>query len=916
MPASQPARGEAISSANRNMPPAITSQPATAAPDLSRLAEWRARLSSIRQQARSSYDSGATGLQVSSLISQKTDDLILQFHREALEQRPAGERAVIAQDSALIAIGGSGRGEMAPYSDVDLLLLHRPGARDTIEPWISQLVRNLWDAGVSLGHSTRTAGNALSMAANEPEFFTAVLEARLLTGDQRLFVSLQHRLRRMVMRRQSSMFAACVAAREQERAQFGSTMRHLEPEIKRSPGGLRDIHLIRWTGFVRFGTSDIDLLRRQDALTRDDAQTLLAALEFLTRIRMDLHFSAEKAEEVLTRAEQLRLTEMLGFRDTEGQRAVERFMQTYFRHTAAIADISARFVARHEPHTRVKRLWNSLFARRCDEIFRVARHELDVLPRHRDAVARRIDDALRVFELAARHGVTLSPQLVETIQRAVPGYSSDLSETACRSFLSILNCRGRVGSILREMYSTGVLEKVLPPFAHMRCLLQFNQYHSYTVDEHTLRVIEAAEAWEFKSGPFRDAYREVRHRDILRLAMLLHDAGKGFPEDHSDVGRRIAADMAARLRLSPHLSDLLQFLVHKHLIMAHVALRRNIDDINEVLKLAREVGSPEQLRMLYVLTAADIQGVGPNAWTDWKGEFLTQLYDRAMVALSGEDPHARDAARRQRLQSRVRDCLRSSPAAQSAWTDDILDRHFATLPLHYLLATSAEQIARDLTNMSRLPAESVIVESQFDTTTNTVEYRVLTLDQIGSGCFSKMAGALAAKRMQILSANICTTTEGVVVDTFRVVDTDHAGAIPAFRQDDVTSAIRAVLLGKDTVEDLFRRSTQFNDSTAVMTGHREPTRVVIDNDSSDQFTVIDVFAHDRPGLLHTIAACLLNLELSVSLAKIATHLDQVLDVFYVTDRAGGKVLDESRLEAIQRVLVERIEDFERNGFAT
>jgi [protein-PII] uridylyltransferase len=768
---------------------------------------------------------------------------------------------------------------------------------------------------VSLGHSTRTVNNALSMAASEPEFFTAVLEARLLAGNQRLFVSLQQRLRRMVRRRQSAMFAACVAAREQERVQFGSTNRHLEPEIKRSPGGLRDIHLIRWTGFVRFGTSDIDLLRRQDALTRDDAQTLLAALEFLTRIRMDLHFSADKAEEVLTRAEQLRLAGLLGFRDGEGQRAVERFMQTFFRHTAAIADISTRFVARHEPHTRVKRLWNSLFARRCDDVFRLTRHELDVLPRHRDSVCRRLEDALKVFELAARHGVVLSPQLVETINRAAPKFSGELSAEACQRFLNILNCKGRVGPLLREMHSTGVLEKVLPAFAHTRCLLQFNQYHSYTVDEHTLRVIEAAEAWEFKPGPLRDAYREVRHRDILRLAMLLHDAGKGFPEDHSDVGRRIAAEMASRLKLSPHLSELLEFLVHKHLIMAHVALRRNIDDINEVLKLAREVGSPEPLRMLYVLTAADIQGVGPNAWTDWKGEFLTQLYDRSMVALSGEDPHARDAARRQRLQSHVRSCLHSTPEGRTAWTDDALERHFTTLPLHYLLATPAEQIARDLSNLPRLPSEQVIVESQFDKSTNTVEYRVLTHDHIGSGCFSKMAGTLAAKRMQILSANICTTSDGVVVDTFRVVDTDHAGTIPDFRQADVTSAIRAVLLGQDTVESLFRRSTRISDGDAAVPGQREPTRVVIDNDSSDQFTIIDVFAHDRPGLLYTIAACLLNLGLSVSLAKIATHLDQVLDVFYVTDRAGGKVLDDTRLETIQRVLVERIEDFERNGFA-
>lgn len=897
------------------MPPTLTISPHASAPDLSRLAEWRGQVEAIRQQARASYEQGASGLQVASLISQKMDDFILQFHREALERRPESERTVIEQQAAVIAIGGSGRGEMAPYSDVDLLFLHRPSARREFEPFVVELVRNLYDSGISLGHSTRTIGNALSMAVSEPEFFTALLEARLLTGDQRLLVSLQKRLRQIVWRRQSRMFAACVSARDKERGHFGLTVRQLEPEIKRSNGGLRDIHLIRWTGFVRFGTSDIDLLRRQDAMTREDAQSLLAALEFLTRIRMELHFAAGKADEVLTRAEQLRLAGVLGFRDTEGQRGVERFMQTYFRHSYAIANIAARFVARHEPHSRLKRLWKSLFAHRSNLIFRVTKHELDVLPRHRESVGRRLEDVLKVYELAVSHGVTLSPQLVEMIQQIVPEIGDDLSSESIHVFMNILSRKGRVGPTLREMYNTGVLEKVLPAFAHTRCLLQFNQYHSFTVDEHTLRVIEAAEALDVKAGPLRDAYREIRHREILRLALLLHDAGKGFVEDHSEVGRRIAGEMAARLKLSPHQTELLVFLVHKHLLFAHVALRRNIDDIHEVLKLAREVGSPEHLRMLYVLTVADIQGVGPNAWTDWKGDLLMQLYDRTMLALSGDDPHSHDAAQRERLRTQVRDCLHRLPGGPTTWTDDALERHFATLPSHYLLATPAEQIARDLRNMARLPAEQVIVESLFDSGTNTVEYRVLTLDHIGSGCFSKMAGTLAAKRMQIFSANICTTTDGVVVDTFRVVDTDHLGPVPEFRRNDVTAAIRDVLLERDSVEALFRRSARFSDLTAKVAEHREPTRVVIDNDSSHQFTIIDVFAHDRPGLLYTIAACLLQFDLSVSLAKIATHLDQVLDVFYVTGRAGAKVIGESRLDTIQRTLVERIEEFERTGFA-
>jgi [protein-PII] uridylyltransferase len=882
-------------------------------PNLSRMAEWRAKLDSIRQQARGSYQSGASGLQVASLISQSMDDFILEIYREALQHRTAAQRTTIEEQGAVIAIGGSGRGEMAPYSDVDLLFLHRPSCRRVFEPFAGDVIRNLGDAWISLGHSTRTIGNALEMAA-DPQFLTALLEARLLAGNQRLFVSLQSKLRRYVHRRQSSVFAKCVKSREEERAKFGATVRQLEPEIKRSPGGLRDVHLIRWTGYVRFGTSDIDLLRRQDALTQQDAQTLQAAVEFLTRIRIDLHFSAGTASEVLSWPEQLRLAQSLGYRDNESQRDVEQFMQTYFRHSTAIADISARFVARHEPHTRVKRLWKSLFRRRSNGIFLVTNHELDVLPRHRESVCQRLEDVLKVYELAAKHSVSLSPLLVETIKRVVPELPDDLSPESIKIFLTILSGSGRVGPVLRDMYSTGVLEKVLPAFAHTRCLIQFNQYHSYTVDEHTLRVIEAADAFATKPGALGDAYGEIRHKEILHLAMLLHDAGKGFSGDHSDVGRRIAGDMADRLRLSAHQRDLLMFLVHKHLNMSHVALLHNIDDDVEVLNFARNVGSPEYLRMLFVLTAADIQGVGPNAWTDWKGLFLTQLYERAMLALSGEDPHTHDAERLTRLRAEVLPILNSAGNGEP-WTDESLARYFDTFARHYLLSTPATQIAADLRHIQKLNAEQVIVEGKYDATSKTVEYRVLTLDTIGSGCFSKMAGTLAAKRMQILSATISTSTGGIVIDSFRVVDTDHAQTIPEFRLDEVKSAIRDVLLGRDNVESLFRRSSRFTVPVPVLTGQREATRVAIDNDSSVQFTIIDVFANDRPGLLYTITACLRDLGLSVSLAKIGTNRDQVLDVFYVTDRGGAKLLAESRLDSIQRTLVERIEEFERKGFA-
>lgn len=912
----------------------------TDAPDPAgaRRADQKGRLQALREQAWQRYASGEPGLHVAALISEMTDRLIVELFEETLQSLNEESRRVIAQQTAIIAIGGSGRGELAPYSDADILFLYRGVAKEPYADRVAQVVRDCWDARIKLGHSVRTVADALTMARREPQYATALVEARLLWGDERLYNTLKSRFYRKVVRnRIAAFYADCLAAREAERDHFGSTVRQLEPDIKRSPGGLRDIHLVRWAGFAHYGTADLDLLRMQGALTREDTHTLLEAHEFLMRIRVDLHFAAGKAQEVLSKAEQLRLAELYGYAATAAQRPVERFMQTYFRHSTAIADIASRFVARHRPQSLASRLLRFVVTHRSNGIFKVNREEIDVVARHRDFVCRSPEQLLNLYELASLYSVNLSANLLEAIKQAVPGFPPELSETAARLFLSILG-RRNVGSLLRSMYNTGLLEYLIPEMAHARCLLQFNQYHSYTVDEHSLRAVEAAQNFEHDQGSVGAAYREIRLKHILHLALLLHDLGKGFEEDHSELGRRIAESVARRLGLSPHLSELLVFLVHKHLNMAHLAFRRDLSDPEVLLRFSRDVGSPENLRMLFVLTAADITAVGPGTWTEWKAELLTELYDNALLALGGEHQHFGEAERVRRVVSSVLACLphaaaegeparpastfaalrqpahsaliHESPAdphAGESLSPHTVEDRLKTFPAHYLTATPAEQIVADLESIDRLSQAPVIVRSQYEAATNTMEYRVITRDQVGSGCFSKMTGALTAKRLEILSAQICTTSDGIVVDSYRVSDGDHAGSVPDFRIDEVEAAICDVLTGRRTVESLFQKHKRFRSRDDQEHFPLEPMRVVVDNESSERFTIIDVFAHDRPGLLYKIASTLLDLDLSVSLAKITTHLDQVLDVFYVTDREGAKLSGEDRLRQVQETLFQRID---------
>lgn len=893
-----------------------------------RLRAQRLRLQSLRDQARERYAGGAPGLQVATLICETTDRLIIEIFQDSLESLPSEDRQRVEQSATIIAVGGTGRGELAPYSDVDLLILRSSNCPQGFDDCIAKAIRDCWDAGIKPGHSVRTPGEALAAARSDPQFATALVEARRLWGSDNLFVTFTSRFyRKVVKNRYSRFFHDCMTARDSEKQQHGVSERQLEPDVKRSSGGLRDIHLLRWIGYAAYGTPDVDLLRRQGALTLEDAQALIAAQEFLTCVRVDLHFSAGKAQEVLTREEQLRLAELHGVAGTSGQRPVERFMQNYFRHATAIADISARFVARHRPRSVINRFVRFLFSHRSNQIFRVSGGEIDVAPRHRDRLCGSLEGLLNLYELAALYSANITPELREQIRLAVPRLPRTVSPAASQMFLSILRATGNVGKQLRSMFATGLLDIVVPEVTHARCLLQFNQYHSFTVDEHSLRAVEAAEALDSDPGPFGMAYRNIRHKDILHLAVLLHDLGKGFEQDHSIVGRELAENVGARLGLPQAQREMLVFLVHKHLLMAHLAFRRDLSDQAMLARFSRDVGNPEWLRMLYVLTAADIMAVGPGAWTSWKAELVSEMFDRSLQVLTGAGSRFRENERIRQVVERMSDVVRSRKGKPHDQTEGTqrdaqielpeepaeLQRLVSDFPSHYLTSTAPIQIVDDLIAARRVASQkdAVIVSGAFEPTSQTVEYSVVTCDRVGSGLFSAITGVLTAKGLQILSANICTTSDRIVIDRFRVIDTDHVGPVPDFRLLEVESAIVTAIRGEQTVESLFQRHRRFSPRTESPV--LEPTQVVIDNDSSERFTIIDIFAHDVRGLLYTIATALFDLNLSVSLAKISTHLDQVLDVFYVTDREGMKLQDGERLTKIRETLESRIEEFERQA---
>lgn len=865
----------------------------------------KARVVELRQRVREQFDAGVPGIQIASAYCEAIEAFVLEQVQAALQCLPQHEQArSLADRAALIALGGTGRGELCPYSDVDLMLLDGSGGAPDFKQFSSTLFQSLWDSGLKIGHSTRGLRDCLALARQDPEVATSLVEARLLWGSPTLFARLERQFRQQVVARRRSAFVNdCLAAR----LEAGPQAQELEPDVKNSLGGLRDLHLIRWLGFALCGSKDLDSLKLHGLLDKDEARVLKAGWEYLTRLRIDLHLHAGRDEDRLTRDEQLRIANERGIEGTLEQRPVERLMQEYFQHATEIASITRRFADRHRPRSLARRTRDYIIGHRAEGILHVSPHEIDASPRHIGRLCQSLEAILRIYKTSALYNVRLSPRIVDGVKAAAPQLPPEVSPQAARLFLDILRCTTPLPYILRSMAETRVLDVLIPDYSRIRCLMQFNQYHHFTVDEHTLRAIEKVTRFERDDTAIGHAYRQLKHKELLHLALILHDIGKGFVEDHCLVGERVARRMGARLDLSEAHTDVVAFLVRWHLEMADIAFRRDITDERTLVTFSHQCAAPERLRMLYVLTAADVTAVGPGVWTDWKSDLLTELFDRCLLILSGKHYTFHEQERMQGIKRRVAAALAQSPESEDRRLEWV-DRQLSGFSAYYLTCTPPERIAQDLDVIAGLGPEDIHVGGAPDPQTGTVDYRVITRNAAAaSGCFHRICGVLSAKRCSILSADINTAHDGTIVDTFRVIDTDFSGPIPKERIEEVAALIVRVLRREESIDEVFRRNKRFGSDEFDNPVSDLPTRVAIDVDSSDTRTIVDVFAHDRPGLLYRVSRTLHELKVSVDLAKISTNFDQVVDVFYLTEQDGRKIVDDQRLDEIRSRLMQTLE---------
>lgn len=851
---------------------------------------------------------GASGVEIAAAQTDLVDELIIGCYRNAVRQGDAALTAAALQQCCLIALGGYGRREMAPYSDVDLMVLYRPEVAKAMPSFARQMLHPLWDIGFQVGHSVRTIQDCVALGLTDATVRTSMMEARFLTGNHRLFQEFHSVFQRKVVTANVDKYLDLkLEERRREYEKFGETVYLLEPNVKKSKGGLRDLHLLQWAGLARYQAPTIRELSDRGILSRQDYAKVIAAREFLLRVRALLHVHAGAAQEILSFDEQVWLAQRFGFEDRAHLLAVEQFMQQYYRHTMGLHEASVRFVRRCRSQSFVEKMKRWLPAPKVDQYFV---RSGDVLAVTEEARSRVLDSPallMRLFDLARSLRLSIETELLEDIHRHVAGLPDEgfRTEEVSHTFLQILAGPG-TAQTLEAMHRAHLLEKLIPVFASVRGLMQFNQYHKYTVDEHSLLAVAKVEALAQDRGVFGEVYREIKRKDILHLAVLLHDLGKGQEEDHSEVGRRIAEETAARLGFDEAERDTLTFLVHRHLLMAHTAFRRDPNDEKVVLPFAREVGTPEVLRKLLVLTAADIAAVGPGVLTKWKESLLIELFLRTLPEVSGEREaaDAPDGLRAIAGQVMKEASAQGLEPMTQAWIESQLQQ----LPLRYAYGTTPRRIAAHLDAVRRLTAREVLVDAEFNEALGTCEYAIVTFNDLIPGIFSKIAGVMAANGLQILDAQILTRQDGIVVDTFQVADPDYKGTPPRDRLRSIGAMIRAVLRGEEQVEEVLRRGTRLSSARSVAP-KRQPTEIRIDNETSDRYTILDVFADDRQGLLYVITNAIFSQGLSVHAARISTRLDQVADVFYVTDAEGRKVEDAGQIERIRQNVRQEIEAF-------
>ncbi|WP_174300049.1 [protein-PII] uridylyltransferase [Caulobacter sp. S45] len=873
----------------------------------------RATLDRGRADVRARLDAGAGGIETARLLAQLVDEIVVALHRFAVACLSPGE-APLAQSLSVVAVGGYGRGTMAPCSDIDLLFLKGSRSDAGVEPAIQVMLYTLWDVGFKVGHASRTVDECLRFAREDFTIRTSLLEARWVAGDQGLADALKRRFRREVVDGSGAEFvAAKLAERDARHSKAGASRYMVEPDVKEGKGGLRDLNTLFWIAQYLHPVDQPSELVRLQEFTRREVKAFVRAFDFLWATRCYMHFITRRPEERLTFDLQPEVARLMGYADATGAlgetASVERFMRRYFLIAREVGVLTRIFCAKLEAeHAKQPQGLARLLPRRAprqrelEDAFYEEAGRLNV--RGEQAFAADPVRLIRIFKVADANNLDLHPDAFATVTRSLNLIGAKLRRdpAAARAFLDVLAFGQETFRTLTLMNEAGVLGRFLPEFGRIVGQMQFNMYHAYTTDEHTLRgvdvIAELAAGRLAKDHPLAVSVLPlVADREALFLAVLLHDTGKGgAPGGQSLAGARNARIACERLGLNPERVDTVAWLVEHHLLMSETAQKRDLGDPRTISAFARTVAEPERLRALAILTAADIRAVGPGVWNGWKGQLLRQLYMATEAVFRGGRPsdlgfESVDDVQQVLAASARKRLAAAHPEAAEAvrrWAGSMEDAYFVPFP--------ARAQAQHFALVERAERDGAAASARLMADWNAVEITVAARDR--RGLFADLAGAMAGLGANIVGARVYTSASGGALDVFSVQDSlgGPYGEGDARGLDRLLSALERA--GRGEGAEPAPEAAPLGRAAAFAVA----PRVVVDNDASDMATVVEVSGRDRPGLLQALARTFASAGLSVQSAHVESFGERAVDAFYLITADGLKLSDPHALSALKAAL--------------
>ena len=889
----------------------VAAQIDRAVADLSDAAAIRAAVVSIlRQSRKAGLERISTAFKAAPFASQAatmsycylTDCAVAAAYDAALRYMHPRQAATTSEQLAIVAVGGYGRGGMAPFSDVDLLFVIPYKMTAWAESVIESLLYVLWDLRLKVGHASRTIRDCLRLAREDYTIRTSLVEMRFLLGDQELFQQLQTQLREKLFKHTAAEFTeAKLAEREARHLKQGGQRYMVEPNVKEGKGGLRDLQSLYWIEKYINGVFHAEQLVEAGVFSAEEFATFEAAQNFLWAVRCHLHLIANRAMDQLTFELQVEVAEAMGYRDRGGRRAVEHFMQAYFRHATKVGELTRIFLTALEAAQLKKEPVVLRVLRRKPKLkpgFCVRQNRLALADP--EAFLKDKMNLLRIFEEAMRTGLLIHPNAMRFLSANLHLIDGSMrkSDEAVRIFIDILLKHGNPERGLRRMNELGVLAAFIPEFEPIVAMMQFNMYHSYTVDEHTIQTISHLAAIErgelIEELPVASGIlAKGLNRKVLYVALLLHDIGKGRPEDHSVLGAKIAREVAPRLGLKPREVETVEWLVRHHLLMSDMAQKRDIADPRTVRDFAKAVQSVKRLDLLTVLTVCDISGVGPGVWNNWKAVLIRALYRQTKRAL---ETGLEDLNRENRGTEAKKNLRKALPDWSKAALRHETNRHYP--PYWQGLHVTAHQIFARL--LLDIPEDEIRMDLQPDEDRDATRICFAMADH--PGVFSRMCGALALSGANVVDARTFTSKDGYATAVFWVQDAE-GHPYKDLRLGRLEKMINQTLQGTLVAREAIQSRDKINKRERAF---QVPTSISFDNEGSEIYTIIEVDTRDRLGVLYDLTRTLAAANVNISSAVIATYGEQVVDTFYVKDMFGLKLHSKAKRDSLEQKLREAL----------